>query len=81
MTKPKKYKTGDVVTKRKQSHWDFFVEFDGGIGGWAVVSQDHQIAYTYATRSDARWGKLFCGERIARVIKETPKTVTVVISK
>ncbi len=83
MSKPKKYKTGDVVTKRKEwGYIDDYKMWEYGLKQpvkWAIVG-DLGLAVIVSSRRYARLHRL-PGERIARVIKETPKTVTVVISK
>jgi hypothetical protein len=74
----KTLKTGDV---RKYSNEDV-VGFTNG--GWAVVSPEDGLVATFRNRVDARGFKNAAyeiGDRIAKIIKRTPKYVFVEVSK
>lgn len=80
-------RTGDV---KKYSRNRFFNDGRSDLSdtdaNWAVVAnnkavQDEFDILAYATRQDARHCKWNPGERIARILKITPKFVTVEITK
>lgn len=69
----KTLKTGDV--KRIDRH-----NFKRDFHPWAVINADGSWGDGVCTRMDARYWKL-AGQRIAKIIKRTPKYVFVEVSK